>query len=69
MFGLALKQTPNYDEVKLLIEQVLAQDPRPAYKQNKEDNKTYFISINNLNVEWQVSGLCIIVIQIQKYEE
>ena len=51
-----LKQTPNYDEVKILIKQVLAQDPRPAYKQNKPDSKTYFISINNLNIGWQVNN-------------
>ena len=61
-----LRQLPHHNEIQQLIEQVLAQDPRPAYKQNKEDSKSYFISINNLNIEWLVNGLCIKVIQIDE---
>ncbi|KGJ92871.1 tRNA (N6-threonylcarbamoyladenosine(37)-N6)-methyltransferase TrmO [Colwellia psychrerythraea] len=47
----------EYSELSLLIEQVLAQDPRPAYKQGKSDDKIYGMSLYDLNITWQVSGL------------
>ncbi|RUO25367.1 tRNA (N6-threonylcarbamoyladenosine(37)-N6)-methyltransferase TrmO [Aliidiomarina minuta] len=54
----ALKQLDRYHsqypQLKLLIEQVLAQDPRPAYRQHKDDNKTYGMQLYQLNIRWQV---------------
>jgi len=47
----------NYVELKLLITQILEQDPRPAYKKNKPDAKIYGMSIYNLNIQWQFSAL------------
>ena len=41
-------------ELALLIEQVLAQDPRPAYKKNKTDTKIYGMTLYNLNIQWQM---------------
>jgi tRNA-Thr(GGU) m(6)t(6)A37 methyltransferase TsaA len=41
-------------DLKQLIEQVLAQDPRPAYKQNKLDEKVYGMHLYNLNIQWQM---------------
>jgi len=41
-------------ELTLLIEQVLAQDPRPAYKQNKADDKIYGMNLYNLNIQWKM---------------
>jgi len=49
-----------YPELELLIIQVLEQDPRPAYKQNKQnkqDDKIYGMLIYNLNIQWQFSSL------------
>jgi tRNA-Thr(GGU) m(6)t(6)A37 methyltransferase TsaA len=40
-------------DLALLIEQVLMQDPRPAYKQGKEDDKVYGMSLYDLNIQWQ----------------
>jgi tRNA-Thr(GGU) m(6)t(6)A37 methyltransferase TsaA len=40
-------------DLGLLIEQVLVQDPRPAYKQGKVDDKIYGMSLYNLNIQWQ----------------
>ncbi|NMP33417.1 tRNA (N6-threonylcarbamoyladenosine(37)-N6)-methyltransferase TrmO [Thalassotalea sp. M1531] len=40
------------DEVKLLIEQVLAQDPRPAYKHHKPDDKTYGVHLFDFNISF-----------------
>jgi tRNA-Thr(GGU) m(6)t(6)A37 methyltransferase TsaA len=46
-----------YPELALFIEQVLAQDPRPAYKQNKADDKIYGMSLYDLNIQWQLTSL------------
>ncbi len=49
-------------ELALLIEQVLAQDPRPAYKQGKVDDKRYGMSLYDLNIEWQMQDLTNILV-------
>lgn len=43
----------QYDELELLIQQVLEQDPRPAYKQGKPDSKVYGMCLYDLNIQWQ----------------
>jgi len=52
---------PEYPELPLLIQQVLAQDPRPAYKHNTVDDKIYGMNLYNLNIQWQM-------LDIQKLE-
>ena len=47
----------QYLDLELLITQVLAQDPRPAYKQNKLDEKIYGMVLYNLNIQWQLTSL------------
>ncbi len=37
-----------------VIEQVLAQDPRPAYKKGKPDNKEYGVKLYELNVKFKI---------------
>lgn len=44
----------KYGNLKLLIEQILAQDPRPAYKDG-ERNNLYGMSLYDLNIEWNQS--------------
>lgn len=39
-----------------LIEAVLAQDPRPAYKKAKEDAKGYQVALYDLDILWQMDG-------------
>jgi len=52
-------------DLMLIIEQVLSQDPRPAYKQNKSDEKVYGMSLYNLNIQWRMLDLMTIeVIQL-----
>lgn len=41
-------------DLTLLIEQVLAQDPRPAYKQTKHDDKIYGMTLYHLNIQWRM---------------
>ncbi len=48
------KLESEFPELALLIEQVLAQDPRPAYKQNKIDEKIYGMNLYNLNIQWKM---------------
>ena len=51
-----VKHQQRYGNLALLIEQVLAQDPRPAYKQHKDDDKLYGIALYDLNIQWQMSS-------------
>jgi len=44
-------------DLALFIEQVLAQDPRPAYRQDKHDDKIYGMNLYDLNIQWQMQGL------------
>lgn len=44
-------------ELTLLIEQVLTQDPRPAYRQGKPDDKTYGMRLCEYNITWQFVSL------------
>jgi tRNA-Thr(GGU) m(6)t(6)A37 methyltransferase TsaA len=45
----------KYPQLRLLIEQVLAQDPRPAYQNNSHDtDKTYGMTLYDVNIRWQV---------------
>jgi len=41
-------------ELKTLITEVLKQDPRPAYKKNSDDDKTYAMHLLEFNVSWTV---------------
>ncbi|MCW8826508.1 MAG: tRNA (N6-threonylcarbamoyladenosine(37)-N6)-methyltransferase TrmO [Gammaproteobacteria bacterium] len=43
-----------YPELKRLIEQILEQDPRPAY--HKENGREYGIALYDLNICWIVKG-------------
>lgn len=40
-----------------LVNQVLAQDPRPAYKKNKPDDKIYGMRLYHFNIQWQMISL------------
>jgi tRNA-Thr(GGU) m(6)t(6)A37 methyltransferase TsaA len=44
----------HYPELSELITQVLEQDPRPAYKKSKIDDKVYGMQLYNLNICWQM---------------
>jgi len=45
----------HYPDLAILIEQVLNQDPRPAY-QRHNSTRIYGVALYNLNVRWRVSG-------------
>ncbi|MCJ8319870.1 MAG: tRNA (N6-threonylcarbamoyladenosine(37)-N6)-methyltransferase TrmO [Colwellia sp.] len=56
------RQQPKYPELRELIEQVLKQDPRPAYKQNTFDEKIYGMSLYQFNIQWQMTSLTKIMV-------
>lgn len=49
------KQT-DHPELKDFIANVLKQDPRPAYKKQKEGEQSYGMTLYNFNIRWQVNG-------------
>ncbi|MBD1575133.1 MULTISPECIES: tRNA (N6-threonylcarbamoyladenosine(37)-N6)-methyltransferase TrmO [Vibrio] len=53
---LTLQRHPDYRNIQAVIEQVLGQDPRPAYKKNKPDNKEYAVHLFDWNVKFQVES-------------
>lgn len=50
----------NYPELGQLIEQVLAQDPRPAYKKQSIDKKEYGICLYDFNIKWRLISASLI---------
>ncbi|BBN81510.1 tRNA (N6-threonylcarbamoyladenosine(37)-N6)-methyltransferase TrmO [Pseudoalteromonas sp. A25] len=49
------KQT-HYPELQDFISNVLKQDPRPAYKKQKQQTQFYGMSLYEFNIRWQVDG-------------
>lgn len=45
-----------YPELKALIEQVLAADPRPAYRQGRESARRYGLRLLDFDLRWRVEG-------------
>ncbi|MGP8307396.1 tRNA (N6-threonylcarbamoyladenosine(37)-N6)-methyltransferase TrmO [Vibrio sp. YIC-376] len=62
-----IKKRSDTDYVLSVIEQVLAQDPRPAYKKNKPDSKEYAVNLFDLNVKFTVTGNLITVTAIESF--
>lgn len=56
----------HYPQLELLIQQVLAQDPRPAYQRENASNKEYGMSLYDLNIRWTVQNQQNHVISISK---
>ncbi len=52
------------DYHRAVITEVLAQDPRPAYKKGKTDTKHYAVNLFDFNVQFTVTEPIISVISI-----
>lgn len=51
----------QYPELKQLIAEVLAQDPRPAYQAKNANSKSYGMGLYDLNIRWTVvNEICIV---------
>ncbi|WP_435929167.1 tRNA (N6-threonylcarbamoyladenosine(37)-N6)-methyltransferase TrmO [Dryocola sp. BD613] len=44
-----------WPNIARFIQQVLAQDPRPAYRKGEEAGKTYAVALLDFNVRWRVT--------------
>ncbi|MEZ8825819.1 tRNA (N6-threonylcarbamoyladenosine(37)-N6)-methyltransferase TrmO [Vibrio amylolyticus] len=63
----SLKQRDDADMKKIVITQILAQDPRPAYKKKKADTKEYAVNLFDFNVKFTVSGNLVTVTTIEDF--
>ena len=45
----------RYPQLKTFIGEVLAQDPRPAYRKGEETGQTYAVWLHDFNVRWRVT--------------
>lgn len=51
-----VKLESRYPNIARFICQVLAQDPRPAYRKGEDEGKTYAVLLLDFNVRWRVTG-------------
>ncbi|WP_422767245.1 tRNA (N6-threonylcarbamoyladenosine(37)-N6)-methyltransferase TrmO [Photobacterium leiognathi subsp. mandapamensis] len=67
----ALNQLPSKNKAyyQTVISEVLAQDPRPAYKKGKPDLKQYAVHLFDFNVHFSVTEQQITVNQIEKVNQ
>ncbi|HEY2451061.1 MAG TPA: tRNA (N6-threonylcarbamoyladenosine(37)-N6)-methyltransferase TrmO [Scandinavium sp.] len=47
----------RYPHLRAFISDVLAQDPRPAYRKGEETGKTYAVWLHDFNVRWRVTDV------------
>ncbi|MGS0674524.1 tRNA (N6-threonylcarbamoyladenosine(37)-N6)-methyltransferase TrmO [Shewanella sp. 125m-1] len=59
------QQNPAYPHLAELIEGVLAQDPRPAYKKSKADPKLYQVALYDLDILWVITDTGIEVTELR----
>lgn len=59
-----LKNSPHTEHTLAVITEVLAQDPRPAYKKHKPDAKEYGVKLFNFDVKFVISNKTVHVTQI-----
>lgn len=52
---------------RAVISEVLAQDPRPAYKKNSADDKLYAVNLYDWNVKFTVTNEAIVVSAIERF--
>ncbi|ELI5736973.1 tRNA (N6-threonylcarbamoyladenosine(37)-N6)-methyltransferase TrmO [Vibrio fluvialis] len=62
-----LLRLPDGQVQQAVIGEVLAQDPRPAYKKNKPDMKEYAVNLYDLNVKFMVNGNLVTVTAIERF--
>ncbi|NLS13140.1 tRNA (N6-threonylcarbamoyladenosine(37)-N6)-methyltransferase TrmO [Vibrio sp. SM6] len=60
-----LERQANYTHQRAVIEQVLALDPRPAYKKGRHDPKQYAVRLFDLNVKFTVDETGVTVSAIE----
>ncbi|MFA0440077.1 tRNA-Thr(GGU) m(6)t(6)A37 methyltransferase TsaA [Vibrio sp. 10N.286.49.C2] len=60
-----LSQNKDGDHKRQVISQVLAQDPRPAYRKGKADHKEYGVKLYDWNVKFKIMDESVLVTTIE----
>ncbi len=60
------KESP---ELETLIRETLALDPRPAYRQGKDDSQEYGVLLDRYNIRWKVQAGRLMVLEIMMATE
>ena len=63
---LFIEQQTQYPELLNFISNVLKQDPRPAYKKQKDGEQSYGMTLYDYNIRWHVNGEHNLVTSIEK---
>ncbi|MBQ4857385.1 tRNA (N6-threonylcarbamoyladenosine(37)-N6)-methyltransferase TrmO [Pseudoalteromonas sp. MMG007] len=61
-----IEQQTQYPDLLNFISNVLKQDPRPAYKKQKDGEQSYGMTLYDYNIRWQVNGEHNVVTSIEK---
>ncbi|SUC28258.1 putative methyltransferase, YaeB/AF_0241 family [Providencia rustigianii] len=64
-----IKYQANYPGLAIFIEQVLMQDPRPAYKKQSNEARDYAVHLLDFNVRWRVIDNVTEVFAIERNEK
>ena len=59
-------QEERHPGLKGLIEALLIQDPRPAWRVKQDDDKQYGMALYDLNIKWRIKGDRVTVTAIQE---
>ncbi|MDC9594944.1 tRNA (N6-threonylcarbamoyladenosine(37)-N6)-methyltransferase TrmO [Xenorhabdus sp. IM139775] len=60
-----LSYQANYPHLKRFISQILAQDPRPAYRKKAQEDRIYAAHLLDFNVRWRVFNTMTEVVSIE----
>jgi len=63
---LFIEQQTQYPDLLDFISNVLKQDPRPAYKKQKDGEQSYGMTLYDYNIRWHVNGEHNLVTNIEK---
>ena len=63
---LFIEQQTQYPDLLNFISNVLKQDPRPAYKKQKDGEQSYGMTLYDYNIRWQVNGEHNLVTSLEK---
>jgi len=61
-----IDQQTQHPDLLNFISNVLKQDPRPAYKKQKDGEQSYGMTLYDYNIRWQVNGEHNVVTSIEK---
>ncbi|WP_395345732.1 tRNA (N6-threonylcarbamoyladenosine(37)-N6)-methyltransferase TrmO [Ningiella sp. W23] len=59
----------EFADIKALVFNVISQDPRPAYKQHKRDEKAYSVRLYDYDISFSVVNTLATVHKVEKYTD